>query len=392
MRYACLFIACQTGLSLAAPEITVIDLATDSERITLVDREKGQYLGHVSTCLLDDGKTILAVYPKGHGRGAIVYKRSVNGGNSWGERLPTPASWGTSREVPTLHRMTGPDGKKRIILWSGLYPARNAISEDEGRTWSELKKAGDWGGIVVMGSHMELKTGKGHYMCVFHDDGRFFKEAGKLDRPVVFSLYRTVTRDGGLTWSYPEALQSDSGVHLCEPGLVRSPDGRQIAMLLRENSRQRNSHIMFSNDEGKTWSKPRELPVTLTGDRHTCRYAPDGRLVIVFRGRYARGNAIPPVDGDCTAWVGRYEDLVEGRPGQYVLRLLDNKKGHDTTYPGVEVLPDEIGSFIVTTYGHWTEGESPYIVNTRFFVEELDSLAEQGTKIRLSEDFMKVEK
>ena len=243
-----------------------------------------------------------------------------------------------------------------------------------------------------MGSHMELKTGKGHYMCVFHDDGRFFKEAGKLGRPVVFSLYQTVTRDGGLTWSYPEALQSDSGVHLCEPGLVRSPDGRQIAMLLRENSRRRNSHIMFSNDEGKTWSKPRELPVTLTGDRHTCRYAPDGRLVIVFRGRYARGNAIPPVDGDCTAWVGRYEDLVEGRPGQYVLRLLDNKKGHDTTYPGVEVLPDEIGSFIVTTYGHWTEGESPYIVNTRFFVEELDSLAEQGTRIRLSEDFMKVEK
>ncbi|MAT46756.1 MAG: glycosyl hydrolase [Verrucomicrobiaceae bacterium] len=392
MRYACLFIACQTGLSLAAPEITVIDLATDSERITLVDREKGQYLGHVSTCLLDDGKTILAVYPKGHGRGAIVYKRSINGGNSWGERLPTPASWETSREVPTLHRMTGPDGKKRIILWSGLYPARNAISEDEGRTWSELNKAGDWGGIVVMGSHMELKTGKGHYMCVFHDDGRFFKEAGKLDRPVVFSLYRTVTRDGGLTWSYPQALQSDSGVHLCEPGLVRSPDGRQIAMLLRENSRRSNSHIMFSNDEGKTWSKPRELPVTLTGDRHTCRYAPDGRLVIVFRGRYAKGNAIPPVDGDCTAWVGRYEDLVEGRPGQYVLRLLDNKKGHDTTYPGVEVLPDEIGSFIVTTYGHWTEGESPYIVNTRFFVEELDSLAEQGTKIRLSEDFMKVEK
>ncbi|MEC9053784.1 MAG: hypothetical protein VX633_00650, partial [Verrucomicrobiota bacterium] len=91
MRYACLFIACQTGLSFAAPEITVIDLATDSERITLVDREKGQYLGHVSTCLLDDGKTILAVYPKGHGRGPIVYKRSVNGGNSWGERLPTPA-------------------------------------------------------------------------------------------------------------------------------------------------------------------------------------------------------------------------------------------------------------------------------------------------------------
>ena len=79
MRYAFPFLSCLVGSALAAPEITVIDLATDSERITLVDREKGQYLGHVSTCLLDDGKTILTVYPKGHGRGAIVYKRSVNG-------------------------------------------------------------------------------------------------------------------------------------------------------------------------------------------------------------------------------------------------------------------------------------------------------------------------
>ena len=81
---------------------------------------------------------------------------------------------------------------------------------------------------------------------------------------------------------------------------------------------------------------------------------------------------------------------MEGRPGQYVLRLLDNKKGHDTTYPGVEVLPDEIGSFIVTTYGHWEKGESPYILSTRFFTEELDHLAPQGTRVRLSEDFMKV--
>ena len=143
MRHAFPFLAGLLGSALAASEITVIDLATDSERITLVDREKGQYLGHVSTCLLDDGKTILTVYPKGHGRGAIIYKRSVNGGNSWGKRLPTPASWATSKEVPTLHRMTGSDGRKRIILWSGLYPARYAISEDEGRTWSELKKAGD---------------------------------------------------------------------------------------------------------------------------------------------------------------------------------------------------------------------------------------------------------
>ncbi len=66
-------------------------------------------------------------------------------------------------------------------------------------------------------------------------------------------------------------------------GAIRSPDGKQIALLLRENSRRRNSHVIFSSDEGATWSWPRELPGALTGDRHVGKYTPDGRLFITFR-------------------------------------------------------------------------------------------------------------
>jgi hypothetical protein len=58
-----------------ADEPIVLDLDTDASRQVIVDREPGQYLGHPTTVLLEDGKTILCVYPKGHGRGAIVYKR-----------------------------------------------------------------------------------------------------------------------------------------------------------------------------------------------------------------------------------------------------------------------------------------------------------------------------
>ena len=46
-------------------------------------------------------------------------------------------------------------------------------------------------------------------------------------------------------------------MHLCEGGFVRSPDGKTIALLLRENSRHHNSQIMFSEDEGKTWTPPK---------------------------------------------------------------------------------------------------------------------------------------
>ncbi|MCP4888482.1 MAG: sialidase family protein [Rubripirellula sp.] len=351
-----------------------IDLNDQVYRQVVVDHEAGQYLGHPTTCLLEDGKTILCVYPQGHGRGTIVYKRSLDGGRTWSDRLPTPASWGTSKEVPTLHRVIGPDGKKRVIMWSGLYPARISVSEDDGSTWSELKKAGDWGGIVVMGFVEPLKTGPGHYLAMFHDDGRFFNGQPVNQRPVTFDLYQTLSTDGGLTWSFPKSVYRSSEIHLCEPGCIRSPDGKTLAVLLRENARRKNSHVIFSKDEGKTWSKPRELPLALTGDRHTGKYSQDGRLFISFRCRSPKQQIDGrPFEGDWVGWVGTWEDLVEGRNGQYSVRLKDNTKGYDTTYPGVEVLPDD--TFVVTTYGHWSAGQEPYILSVRFKLSELDALA-----------------
>ncbi|NQU52776.1 MAG: exo-alpha-sialidase [Bacteroidetes bacterium] len=384
--------------------IPTIDLNEKDEMHVVVDKEKGQYLGHPTTVLLEDNKTILTTYPKGHGRGAIVYKKSTDGGLTWGERLPTPESWSTSKEVPTLFPMVDKYGKKRLIMFSGLYPARMAVSEDNGETWSELEQIGDWGGIVVMGCMIPLKTGKGHYMSFFHDDIRFFTKDGiersKKDRAnynsKMMTLYKSVTTDGGLTWSFPEEIYKSREIHVCEPGVIRSPDGNQIAVLLRENSRRDNSQIIFSDDEGKTWSNPKPLPNELTGDRHVLKYAPDGRLFISFRdrspGKYheklieiakekgetnysivaAETGFGSPTEGDWVGWVGTYDDLVNRGKGQYRIRLKDNTKGWDTTYPGVELLPD--GTFVVTTYGHWEKGEESYILSTRFKLEELDKM------------------
>ena len=351
--------------------IPTIDLAKQTHRQVIVDREKGQYLGHPTTVLLEDNKTMLIVYPKGHGRGGIVYKRSTDGGRTWGERLPTPKSWKTSKEVPTIHRVIDAKGKKRLIMWSGLYPARLAFSENDGADWSELKQVGDWGGIVVMGCLEKVKTGKGHYMAMFHDDGRFFKDVDTRAKNPVFTLYKTFSKDGGLTWSHPEAILARNDIHLCEPGIIRSPDGKQLCVLLRENSRRRNSYAIFSSDEGKTWASPRELPASLTGDRHTARYTADGRLFISFRDRTHE----TPTFGDWVAWVGSYSDILNSREGQYRVRLMDNTKSADCAYPPVEILLDD--TLVTTTYGHWTEGESPYIVSVRLKLSELDALAKK---------------
>lgn len=351
--------------------IPVADITSETSRQVVVDREPGQYLGHPTTVLLEDGRTMIAVYPKGHGRGAIVMKRSTDGGRTWSDRLPVPDNWATSQETPTVHRVIDPNGVRRLILFSGLYPIRMAVSEDDGVTWTPLKPIGDYGGIVAMGSVVRLRTGPGHYLALFHDDGRFFRNAGKSAPEM--TLYQIRSTDGGLTWSEPEAIHGDDAVHLCEPGAIRSPDGTQLAILLRENRRVRNSYVMFSSDEGRTWSRPRELPGALTGDRHTAQYAPDGRLFISFR-----DTALDtPTWGDWVGWVGTWDDIVNGREGQYRVRLMDNTKDADCCYPGVEVLPD--GTFVTTTYGHWIEGEPPFVVSVRFTLDELDAKLRDNT-------------
>lgn len=380
----CVWAACAALLSLtavgaahdpqghaAAPQprghsIPLVDLAHDTGRQVVVDREPGQYLGHPTTVLLEDGRTLLAVYPKGHGRGPIVLKRSSDAGRTWSPRLPVPDNWATSLETPTIHRLIDATGRKRLVLFSGLFPIRKAVSEDDGRTWTPLEPIGEFGGIVAMSSVVALRTGPGRYLAIFHDDGRFFTAQPRGGGAM--TLYQTTSADGGLTWSDPRAIHESADIHLCEPGILRSPDGRQLAVLLRENRRVRNSHVMFSGDEGQTWTTPRELPAALTGDRHTAQYAPDGRLFVSFRDMAHDS----PTRGDWVGWVGTYDDIAAGREGEYRVRLMDNRKDTDCCYPGVEVLSD--GTFVTTTYGHWVSGEPPFIVSVRLRLAELDAL------------------
>lgn len=375
--------------------IPQLDITRDTARQFVVDKEKGQYLGHPTTALLADNKTILCVYPKGHGVGAIVYKKSIDGGKTWSDRLPTPKSWETSKMAPIICRLTTPEGKDRLVLFSGTHdiapftPVRTSISEDNGETWTELAPIGSWGGVMAMTDIFPVDGKPGHYMASFHDYGAFLggeegwkerQDQRKKEHPNKLGwgelhfcrLFTTFTEDGGLTWSRPKSIIETDDFLPIEMGFVRSPDGKQIAGLIRDMSYRYNSQIIFSDDEGRTWTEPRPLPASLCGDRHVIRRVKDGRLFISFRNHTPEWMPKTPSEGDWVAWVGTYDDLVQGKEGQYRIRIMDNTKGGDCGYAGVVVLPDD--TIVTTTYGHWNQDEQPFIMTVRLKLEEMDKL------------------
>ena len=107
------------------------------------------------------------------------------------------------------------------------------------------------------------------------------------------------------------------------------------------------------------------------GDRHMGVYTADGRLAIAFRDRAPQSST----DGHFVAWVGTYEDIRKGRPGQYRIKLLHSHAGNDCGYPGVERLPDE--TIVATTYIKYRPGpEKHSVVSVRFKIDEIDAKAQ----------------
>lgn len=112
------------------------------------------------------------------------------------------------------------------------------------------------------------------------------------------------------------------------------------------------------------------LPPGLHGDRHKAMYSHDGRLAAVFRDTGKQS----PTRNHFVTWIGRYEDILAGRDGEYRLKLLHSYNVVDCGYPGLELLPN--GTFVATTYVKYRPGsERNSVVSIRFRLDETDAMA-----------------
>lgn len=344
--------------------IPTLDLTDQQDRQVILARgTKDVYQGHPTTLLMSDGKTMFAAWTYDHGGVCGPLKRSNDGGLTWSELLDVPDNWKQIRNCPCLHRLVDPQGVARLFVFAGNGAMHQSVSLDEGKTWSPMRPNG-LQCIVAPITILPIEGGKKH-LAVYH------RGAGDRDRPPL-RIWQATSADGGLTWEDQRMVAAVEGANPCEPFVLRSPDGKQLMCLMRENARRLNSLVMVSDDEGKTWTEPQEVTGALTGDRHCGRYAEDGRLVIAFRDM-AKGSS---TYGQFVAWIGTYEDILEGRPGEYRLHLLKHHgRTGDTGYPGLERLPD--GTFVATTYVAYRPDEKNSVVSVRFTLNETDRMAKE---------------
>ena len=276
-----------------------------AELHTTVDKEEGQYLGHPTAATLRDGRTVYTVYPKGHSVGQIVMKKSTDAGKTWSERLDVPLSFSSGLEIPTIYRLEDAEGRSRLILFSGKYPFRMSVSEDDGAHFSELRPIGNFGGYSITSV---IPLAPGRYMAFFCDSGAYIK-GGVASKTLTYytgdgparlaksytykstdggktypgieerkeqetdsegrvwtlcyesfcenelvepdsSIYSIETTDGGLTWSSPRKICTHAPFEFNEPCAIISPDGGTIAVLIRTDNSYPDDNPLIP----KTWT------------------------------------------------------------------------------------------------------------------------------------------
>ena len=350
-------------------DLPLVDISTFKDSQTVIAQgTEDIYQGHPTTTLMPDGKTILCVWCVNHGGAAGPMARSEDGGLTW-SRIDDlmPPGYKTHQNCPSIYRMTDPAGRERIWVFSAAKESRKGpgmpsiMSEDEGKTWKEMPPLG-FPCVMTFSSIVRLKDGR--YLGLYH------KGPDGADKAPL-EVFQTITADGGFTWTQPHAVASVEGKNPCEPFVFRSPDGSELCCLMRENTHKERSLMMFSRDEGQTWTVPANTPWGLTGDRHAGVFTQDGRMVVAFRDQALNS----PTKGHFVAWVGTYDDLKNSRPGQYRIKLLHSyaERIGDCGYPGMELLPD--GTIVATTYVKYAPGkEKNSVVSVRFKLQTTDAM------------------
>ena len=288
-------------------------------RTVTVHRDPWAYISHPSIALLENGDWLAAfnhsrrrdprMHPPGDPLFRTLISRSSDRGRSWSQPSFAPDFDWYGTECPGIAQISN----GTVILsqfrfaWYPLALARkrrdrgeNIALNLEGKGWTEDFEDDAWD----QSTYMWARAYHGFYVHLSHDGGRLFDESVKIDP----GLYR----DG-----------------YTRTGVIELSDGR-IAYAVQEHHPPTNRHcyIVFSDDNGLTWSEP----VVINDDEPQNRFSePDiaevspGELVCVHRETQISGHLYFSRSGDGgAAWSIPEESSIFGHPG-HLLVLQDGR-------------------------------------------------------------------
>ena len=355
-------------------KLPVVDISDDqSKQVVIAAGTDETYHGHPTTVVADDG-TMFCVWTINHGGKCGPMARSTDGGKTWTRCDEImPPEYRTYANCPTLQRIPRKDGGANLAVFSAAKGGCGiVISEDNGKSWKTAPVAKLSAGMPPTGL-VALKDGSVALFGQIRNNRDVRSDRPSDDQ----SVWMSVSKDCGWTWDPMKIVATAPEKNLCEPFALRSPDGTEIALLMRENRHHGCSMMCFSCDEGATWTEPVDTCWGLSGDRHEGAYLPDGRLLVAFRDRAIGASTY----GQYMGWVGSYEALRNAKPGDFRVHLLHHRGvggfgACDTGYSGVEVLKD--GTIVCTTYMRfWDDDRKHSVVSTRFSMDDLKPKKEE---------------
>ncbi|MBQ9337322.1 MAG: exo-alpha-sialidase [Lentisphaeria bacterium] len=195
-----------------------------------------------------------------HASADLAEMISTDGGETWQDR-GVIIRRGDAKNIMSVSLLRLQDGSVRMFYLEKRARSGGSVacipmmrrSDDDGESWSEAKRLIEHEGYYVMNNDrvIQLSSGRIVLPVSFHA----WRSGGRLRPGVVFTLF---SDDNGETWSESDAmlmpeLQSESRNGFQEPGVIELEPGKLLLWIRTSRGFQYRS---ISTDGGNTWSQP----------------------------------------------------------------------------------------------------------------------------------------
>ena len=254
-------------------------------RHVTISRDQSRWQGFADVVSSPSGR-LLTTYcdgPRHGGHGKSVIRVSEDLGKTWGPERLMVASNGTNERLQRLR-----DGSLLFVSGEELPTVEIKRSTDDGETWTAV------GGFDLRTFGLKKHYAMSHILET--SDGTWFTVSSDIvsksqdfqnhprERLQVFR-----SKDLGKTWEFRALLDTypSSGHSGSEASILEMPDGRLVIYAREGRNDGYPGFRVFSQDGGKTWSQPEDLPIQIRG-RVKADFLSDGRIMLTTRSTMGR--------------------------------------------------------------------------------------------------------